>query len=85
MLFGRIDVVGSLGGSDLSDDDTEDTENIIVERFWDNQLQYLLSISGRMFHIGGTIPIHMSFLPMAKMKIHRLSVILEGAHRHCSD
>ncbi|ETW74835.1 hypothetical protein HETIRDRAFT_482638 [Heterobasidion irregulare TC 32-1] len=60
-----------------SDDDTEDTENIIVERFWDNQLQYLLSISGRMFHIGGTIPIHMSFLPMAKMKIHRLSVILE--------
>ncbi|THH13670.1 hypothetical protein EW146_g6579 [Bondarzewia mesenterica] len=60
-----------------SDDDTEDTENIVVERFWDDQLQYLLSISGRMFNIGGSIPIQMSFLPMSKMKIHRLSVILE--------
>lgn len=61
-----------------SEDDTEDTENIVVERFWDNQLQYLLSVSGRMFHIGASIPINMNFLPMAKMKIHRLSIVLEG-------
>ena len=61
-----------------SEDDTEDTENIIVERYWDNQMQYLFSISGRMFNVGGSIPIQMTFLPMAKMKIHRLSIALEG-------
>ncbi|KAI0311490.1 hypothetical protein OF83DRAFT_755726 [Amylostereum chailletii] len=60
-----------------SEDDTEDTENIVVERYWDNQMQYLFSVSGRMFTIGGTIPIQMTFLPMSKMKIHRLSVTLE--------
>ncbi|KAA1470394.1 hypothetical protein DENSPDRAFT_923149 [Dentipellis sp. KUC8613] len=60
-----------------SEDDTEDTENIVVERLWDDQLQYRLAVSGRMFHIGGEMPVYMSFLPMAKMKIHRISVILE--------
>ncbi|KAI0061210.1 hypothetical protein BV25DRAFT_807582 [Artomyces pyxidatus] len=60
-----------------SEDDTEDTENIVVERFWDDQMQYLLSISGRMFSIGGTIPIDVSFLPMSKMKLYRLSVSLD--------
>ncbi|KAF9031228.1 hypothetical protein BDZ89DRAFT_1131959 [Hymenopellis radicata] len=47
-----------------TEEDTEDTENIIVERHWDSQLQYLITISGRSFYI-------------AKMKIHRLSVIIE--------
>ncbi|KZV66431.1 hypothetical protein PENSPDRAFT_654907 [Peniophora sp. CONT] len=60
-----------------SEDDTEDTENIVVERFWDTQMQYMFTISGRMFTIGNTVPIDMTFLPMSKMKIHRLSVYLE--------
>lgn len=60
------------------EDDTEDTENIIIERQWDSQLQYLISVSGRSFYIGGTIPIQITMLPMAKMKVHRISVILEG-------
>jgi arrestin-related trafficking adapter 3/6 len=60
------------------EDDTEDTENIIIERQWDGQLQYLISISGRSFYIGGTLPIQITILPMAKMKFHRFSVILEG-------
>ncbi|VDC02678.1 unnamed protein product [Peniophora sp. CBMAI 1063] len=60
-----------------SEDDTEDTENIVVERFWDDQMQYVFTISGRMFTIGNTVPIDMTFLPMSKMKIHRLSVYLE--------
>lgn len=62
------------------EDDTEDTENIIVERQWESQLQYLISISGRSFYIGGTIPLHMTILPLAKAKIHRISVILEGTY-----
>ncbi|KAF5348645.1 hypothetical protein D9758_006761 [Tetrapyrgos nigripes] len=41
-----------------SEEDTEDTENIIVERHWDGQL-------------------HFTMLPLAKVKIHRISVVLE--------
>ncbi|KAF5380353.1 hypothetical protein D9615_004690 [Tricholomella constricta] len=63
-----------------TEDDTEDTENIIVERHWDQQLQYLISISGRSFYIGGTIPITFTLMPLAKMKIHRISVFIEGTY-----
>jgi hypothetical protein len=60
------------------EDDTEDTENIIVERQWDSELQYLISISGRSFYIGGTMPLQITMLPLTKVKVHRISVILEG-------
>ncbi|KAG6867795.1 hypothetical protein C0993_010990 [Termitomyces sp. T159_Od127] len=60
-----------------TDEDTEDTENIIVERHWDQQLQYLISISGRSFYIGGTIPITFTLMPLAKMKVHRISIFIE--------
>lgn len=61
-----------------TEEDTEDTDNIIVERHWEQQLQYLISISGRSFYIGGTVPVTLTLMPLAKTKIHRLSVILEG-------
>ncbi|KAJ3505975.1 hypothetical protein NLJ89_g7130 [Agrocybe chaxingu] len=60
-----------------TEEDTEDTENIIVERHWDQQLQYLISISGRSFHIGGTVPVSFTLMPLTKVKIHRISVLLE--------
>ncbi|RXW19203.1 hypothetical protein EST38_g6647 [Candolleomyces aberdarensis] len=60
-----------------TEEDTEDSENIIVERHWDQQLQYLISISGRSFHIGGTMPVTFAFMPLAKVKIHRLAVFIE--------
>ncbi|KIM87620.1 hypothetical protein PILCRDRAFT_4046 [Piloderma croceum F 1598] len=72
-------VTWRLNGQVHREDDTEDTENIIVRRQWDSQLQYFLSISGRSFYIGGTLPIQITILPMAKIKIHGISVILEGA------
>lgn len=59
------------------EDITEETENIIVERQWTDQLQYMIAISGKSFYIGGTIPVSFSFMPMSKMKIHRVSVLLE--------
>ena len=62
-----------------TEEDTEDTENIIVERHWDQQLQYLISISGRSFHIGGTMPVTFAFMPLSKVKIFRLAVFIEGA------
>ncbi|KAG6861114.1 hypothetical protein C0995_003843 [Termitomyces sp. Mi166 len=60
-----------------TEEDTEDTENIIVERHWEQQLQYLISISGRSFYIGGTVPITFTLMPLTKMKIHRISVLIE--------
>ena len=66
------------------EDDTEEHENIIVERQWDTQMQYLISISGKSFPIGGTMPIQITMLPLAKMKIYRISVLLEGPALHSS-
>ncbi|KAL7277783.1 hypothetical protein ACG7TL_008726 [Trametes sanguinea] len=59
------------------EDDTEESESIIVERQWDTQMQYLIAISGRSFPIGGTMPISITFMPWTKMKIHRISVLIE--------
>ncbi|KAH9910413.1 uncharacterized protein B0H18DRAFT_895733 [Fomitopsis serialis] len=58
-----------------SEDDLEETESIIVERQWDTQMQYLITISGRSFPIGGVMPISLTFMPWTKMKIYRISVL----------
>lgn len=60
-----------------SADDTEDTESVIVERHWDQQLQYLICVSGRSFYVGGTVPVTFTLMPLAKINIHRLSVFME--------
>ncbi|KAJ7653823.1 hypothetical protein B0H17DRAFT_957201 [Mycena rosella] len=60
-----------------TEDDTEDMENILVERHWEQQLQYLISISGRSFPIGGIVPVTLTLMPLAKVKIHRFSIYLE--------
>jgi hypothetical protein len=67
-----------------TEDDTEATENITVERHWENHLQYLISVSGRAFFIGGTIPITITLLPLAKVKIHRIAVQIEGMNKTLS-
>ena len=59
-------------------EDREDAEGFVTERIWDDQMRYTLSVSGRMFPIGGTIPVTLSFLPMAKVRIYNISVQLEG-------
>ncbi|KAJ7270032.1 hypothetical protein B0H12DRAFT_1094114, partial [Mycena haematopus] len=59
------------------EDDTEESESIVVERHWEQQLQYLISISGRSFPIGGVMPISLTMMPISKVKIHRLSILLE--------
>lgn len=60
-----------------SEDPREDNEGFPIERVWEDQMQYTLSVSGRMFPIGGTIPITLSFLPMAKVRIYKISAQLE--------
>ncbi|CAE6351652.1 unnamed protein product [Rhizoctonia solani] len=59
------------------EDDTEERENILVERQWDEQLRYFITISGKSFPIGGVIPITLVMMPLSKVKIYRLTVMLE--------
>ncbi|KAF8678949.1 Arrestin (or S-antigen), C-terminal domain [Rhizoctonia solani] len=60
------------------EDDTEERENVVIERQWDEQLRYFITISGKSFPIGGTVPITLVMMPLAKVKIYRLTVMLEG-------
>ena len=60
------------------EEDTEETDNIIVERFWETQLYYLISISGRSFPVGGIVPVNFTFMPMEKVQIYRISIVIEG-------
>ncbi|KAJ4483523.1 hypothetical protein J3R30DRAFT_1795172 [Lentinula aciculospora] len=40
-------------------------------------LHYLITISGRSFPIGGTIPIEITLMPLEKVRVHRVSVVIE--------
>jgi arrestin-related trafficking adapter 3/6 len=55
----------------------DEHESLVVERTWENQMQYLISISGKMFCLGGVIPIDVTFVPMAKVKIHSIAINIE--------
>ncbi|CDZ97111.1 Thioredoxin binding protein TBP-2/VDUP1 [Phaffia rhodozyma] len=59
------------------EDDTDESENVIVERQWEDQLRYLVALSGKSFPIGGSIPLSLRLMPFEKMKIYRISVMLE--------
>ncbi|KAH8115350.1 hypothetical protein DFH11DRAFT_1588801 [Phellopilus nigrolimitatus] len=59
------------------EDDVDESDNIVVQREWDSQMHYMIVVSGKAFPIGSTIPIHVSFMPLAKIKIFRISVLLE--------
>ncbi|ODN78575.1 hypothetical protein L202_04183 [Cryptococcus amylolentus CBS 6039] len=59
------------------EDDLEETENVIVERQWEEQMRYQITLGGKAFPIAGTIPISIRLMPLLKCKIHRLTVALE--------
>jgi arrestin-related trafficking adapter 3/6 len=66
------------------EEDMEDQDSIVVERQWDSQLQYLITVSGRTFFIGGKMPVHITLMPLTKVKVHRISVFLDGkGHPRC--
>jgi hypothetical protein len=62
------------------EDDIDGDDSRVVERLWENQLSYLISIPRRTFYVGCVIPVQFTFLPLEKVNIHRLAVILEGAN-----
>ena len=61
-----------------SQDATEDVECITVNKSWEDQMEYFLSIVGRAFPIGSKIPVQLMILPIAKVKIHKVSVAVDG-------
>lgn len=61
-----------------SEDATEDVESVTINKPWEDQMVYYLSIVGRAFPIGSKIPIQLTFMPLAKIKIHKVSVVIDG-------
>ncbi|VDC02698.1 unnamed protein product [Peniophora sp. CBMAI 1063] len=60
-----------------SEDDTEESGNILVERFWSDQLHYIFFVSGKIFPVGGVIPLELRLLPMAKIRIAHIVMSIE--------
>jgi len=60
-----------------SEDNRENIDLVTMERTWQDQLQYALTLSSRMFPIGGTVPLTLNLLPMAKVKVFKILVRLE--------
>ncbi|KAG8709975.1 hypothetical protein FRC08_017803 [Ceratobasidium sp. 394] len=63
--------------SSPGENDTEETDNIVVERQWGEQLRYFINISGKSFPVGGVVPVTLTLMPLDKVRIYRISVILE--------
>lgn len=64
-----------------SEDATEDVESVTVNKAWEDQMVYYLSVVGRAFPIGSKIPIQLIIMPLAKVKIYKLSVVIDGMLR----
>ncbi|KAH8988637.1 hypothetical protein EDB92DRAFT_1800510 [Lactarius akahatsu] len=60
-----------------AESDVETTGDVLIERPWDDQLQYFFHISGKVFTVGSTFNVKMSFMPLAKIQMYKLAVDLE--------
>jgi hypothetical protein len=61
-----------------AESDVDTTGDILIEKPWDDQLQYLFHISGKVLTIGSSFNVEMSFMPLAKIQMYKLAVDLEG-------
>jgi hypothetical protein len=61
-----------------ADADADATGGIQIERPWDNQLQYFFNVSGKTFVVGASFNVKMVFMPLAKVRMYKLAVDLEG-------
>ena len=60
------------------EDDLDESDSILVQRQWEDQMHYVIAVHGKAFPVGGKIPLSVTFVPLAKMKIYRISAFLEG-------
>ena len=60
------------------DDDSEEVGGIDLQRQWDGQLQYRIQLAGRDVPVGGELPFQVTLVPLARVKVHSISVYLDG-------
>jgi hypothetical protein len=66
-----------------ADTDADMSGEVQIERPWDDQLHYLFKVSGKTFPIGASFNIKMVFLPLAKVRMYKLAVDIEGERLLC--
>jgi hypothetical protein len=59
------------------DDDADDPEVIDFQRQWEGQLQYHVQIARGSVPVGGKIPMQLTIMPLAKVKVHSIIVYLD--------
>ena len=50
-----------------------------LQRQWEENLRYVMSLNGAAFPIGGKIPLNLTLMPLDKVSVYRIIVHLEGA------
>lgn len=60
-----------------AESDVDITGDILIEKPWDDQLQYLFHISRKVLTIGSSFNVEMSFMPLAKIQMYKIAVDLE--------
>ncbi|KAK9470221.1 uncharacterized protein V1510DRAFT_370687 [Dipodascopsis tothii] len=59
-------------------------EPIVVSRTWEDQLHYDIVIGGKAFPIGSTVPVAFKLTPLAKVRCHRIRILLsENTEYYC--
>ena len=61
-----------------NEDSTETAAALTIDKTWKDQLRYCLTISGGAFPIGSNIQIRLVLEPITKVKIHRVSIAIDG-------
>ncbi len=61
-----------------ADADVDMAGEIQIERPWDDQLQYLFKVSRKTFAIGASFHVKMIFMPLAKIRMYKLAIDMEG-------
>jgi hypothetical protein len=65
-----------------ADADVDMAGDIQIERPWDDQLQYLFRVSRKTFVIGSSFNIKVIFMPLAKVRMYKFAVDIEGKQLH---
>ena len=66
----------------LAHNESEEVERIELQKQWEDQLLYRIQIPGRGFPVGGKVPFQLTITPLAKIKVHGISVSLDGKQIH---
>jgi len=74
----------------LAPEATDDLDNIIIQRSWEDKLSYVVHVEGTTFPVGGVVPVNISLMPLEKISLYRVTLGIEGEckdslNRPCSD